>query len=297
MGEARTRDLKATWLATKAAGRFSTRLAGRFASRLWFTPWPVPLGDGARAKQAAWLATTEPITFDVGTHRVAGFTAGTGPTVLLVHGWGETAATLGGFIEPLVRTGHRVVGIDLPGHGKTSYGRTNIFEQTHAIRAVAEQVGGLDAIVAHSMGGYVTSVAIGEGLGAGAIVLIAPASDVDHVMGKFQTLFALPPRAMAGLRADIERRFGGDVWERLNIRSHATRFSAPALIVHDRDDDQIDVTESEALARAWPRARTLYTSGLGHDKPTRDPNVIAGATDFLVEMLRPVEVGLVTADF
>src|SRR5687768_13117485 len=112
-------DLRATWLATKVTGHFSSRLAGRFASRLWFTPWPVPVGERARAKQAGWLAGTQPVTFDVGTHRIAGFSAGEGPAVLLVHGWGERAASLGAFVAPLVGAGFRVVGVDLPGHGET----------------------------------------------------------------------------------------------------------------------------------------------------------------------------------
>lgn len=289
-------DLRATWLATKVAGRVSSRLAGRFAARLWFTPWPVPVGERARAKQAGWLAGTEPVTFDVGTHRIAGFSAGAGPTVLLVHGWGERAASLGAFVAPLVGAGFRVVGIDMPGHGATSRGRTDIFETGRALRSVADQLGGASAIVAHSMGGYVTTTALAEGLHTDAVVLIAPASDVNHVMGKFGALFALPDRAVAGLRAYIGRRFGADVWERLNARKHAARFSTPALIVHDRDDQQIDVSESLELADAWPGARILLTNGLGHDKPTREAEVIEAIAGFLRDVIAPRGAELASVD-
>jgi pimeloyl-ACP methyl ester carboxylesterase len=282
------RELKATWIATRIAGRFSTRLSGAFASRLWFTPWPVPVSERARAKHERWLKDARPTTFRVGGRALTGYVAGDGPTVLLVHGWGETAATMGGFVEPLVRAGFRVVGVDLPGHGAGYGGRTDIFELARTVRTIAERAGGLHGVIAHSMGGYVTTVALSEGLQLDRVVLIAPASDVDHVMTKFEKLFALPPRAVAGLRADIRRRFGSGVWERLNVRKHARRFTTPVLIVHDRDDDQIDVSESEALAAVWPSARTFFTTGLGHDRPTRDPDVIGAATSFLMETT-PVE--------
>ena len=280
-------DFRATLAATRLAGRFSERLGGAFAARLWFTPWKVPLGERALAKQEGWLAATAPVTYRVNGRAVAGFVAGEGPTVLLVHGWGERGAALGAFVTPLVDAGFRVVGVDLPGHGRTSSGRIDIFTISATLRGLADRLGGIDAVIGHSMGGYNAAVAISEGLNVRAAVLLAPASDVGHMMAKFEAAFGLPARATSGLRAHIERRFGDDVWERLDVRSHATGFEVPALIVHDREDPQIDASESEALAAAWPSARTLLTNGLGHDKGTRDPEVIAAVSRFLVENLQP----------
>ena len=227
------------------------------------------------------------MTYRVDGRAIAGFVAGEGPTVLLVHGWGERGAALGAFVDPLVEAGFRVVGIDLPGHGRTSSGRIDIFTLSATLRGLASRLGGVDAVVGHSMGGYNTAVAIHEGLDVRAAVLLAPASDVHHVMAKFETLFGLPSRATTGLRSYIERRFGDDVWERLDVRSHAKRFDVPALIVHDREDPQIDASESEALAAAWPNARTIFTNGLGHDRGTRNPEVIGAVSRFLVENLQP----------
>ena len=290
-------SLKATWLAAKTAGRFSRRLGGAFTSRLWFTPWPVPLSERARAKQAGWIQATEPVSFPVEGREIAGFAAGRGPTVLLVHGWGERAGTLGGFVQPLVDAGFRVVGIDLPGHGATDpRGRqTDILTQTRSLRSVARQLGGIDAVIAHSMGGCVASVALKEGLDVRALVLLAPATNVDHMMDKFAEMFSLPSRSMEGLRASIERRFGVDVWARLDITRLARGFAQPVLIVHDRDDAQIDVSDSEVLAYAWKGSRTLITSGLGHDRITRDRRVIEEATAFLAEVIQHREVELVAA--
>jgi pimeloyl-ACP methyl ester carboxylesterase len=288
-------SLKATWMATQMSGRFSTLAGGWFASRLWFTPWPVPVSERGLAKQAKWLHATEPVLLDSRVGPIAGFTAGTGPAILLVHGWGERAAFLGAFIEPLVDSGYRVIGIDLPGHGDTSSGMTNIFEEANVLKDVADQVGGIQAAVAHSMGGTVTSVAISEGLRLHAVALIAPATNIHHAVQKFGSMFSLPPRAIVGLRRNIERHFGQDVWDRLMIQQLAVDFDVPALIAHDRDDTQIDLTDSKALIAAWPEARSLITSGLGHDRITRDPEVVEAVTASLNESLEPIKSRLVSA--
>jgi pimeloyl-ACP methyl ester carboxylesterase len=285
----------ATWLAMRLTGRYSSRLGGYFAARLWFTPWQVPTSERALARQKLWLAGTDPISFDVDGLVVDGYSAGRGPAVLLVHGWGERGATMGAFIEPLVQAGYRVVGIDLPGHGNTSTGQTNIFEISHTLRGVADHLGGIRALIAHSMGGYCATVALSEGLSPNSVVLISPASDVQHALEKFSFLFRLPPKASRGLRDNIERRLGADVWKRLAGVSLARAFRVPALIVHDRDDPQVDLTDSEALASAWSGARLVTTEGLGHAKIVRDQEVITRVISFMLQRANTSAPDLLTA--
>jgi pimeloyl-ACP methyl ester carboxylesterase len=273
--------LKATWLATQAAGRISTRAAGIFAAHLWFTPWPVPVSERGRAKQAKWLSSTTPISFDVDGKTIHAFSAGEGPTILLVHGWGESAASLGSFIEPFVSSGYRVVGIDMPAHGESTQVETNLFEASSVLRGIAAQLEDVHAVIAHSIGGAVTTIALSEGLEVDRVVLIAPVSNVHHAMETFTFLFQLPPKALSGLRATIERRYGRDVWDRLDSPTLARSVSTPALIIHDSDDPQVGVHDSEILADAWPNAHLVTTEGLGHANLLRDPDVIQHVQEFV----------------
>jgi hypothetical protein len=55
----------------------------------------------------------------------------------------------------------------------------------------------------------------------------------------------------------------------------------PTLIVHDRDDVSTSVTGGAAIAAAWPGACLYVTSGLGHRRLLRDPDVITEAVDFV----------------
>lgn len=275
------RALKAVWLGARLTAPLSRRLAGRFAWHLWFTPWRVGLSDRAEAREAAWLDGTTSFVVPFGRRHLQGFSAGDGPVVLLVHGWGDRASRLGAFIAPLVDAGFRVVGVDFPGHGASAGRRTNAYEMADAVRATADEVGGITGVVAHSMGGVATTMALGAGLEADRVVLLGSAVRLEHAADKFQQLFALPDRVMAGLRDRIEVRFGPDVWSDLATDVIAARLQSPALLFHDRSDAQVDFADGQQLAGAWPGARLVATDGLGHDRLLRDAEVVAQAVQFL----------------
>ena len=275
------RALKASWLGARLAARFSTRLAGFFAWRLWFTPWRVGLSERAAQREAQWLAGTTPLTVGFRGRTLKGFTAGTGPTVLLVHGWGDRGSRLGAFVEPLVEAGFRVVGVDLPAHGDSPGRRTNAYELADAIRASVDEVGGVKGVIAHSMGGVETLLALRDGLVVDRVVFLASAVRLEHATDKFEQMFNLPARALAGLRNAIERRFGPSVWDDLSSDLLAADLDVPALLFHDREDEQVDFADGELLAAAWPGARFVPTQGLGHDRLLRDPEVIRTAVAFL----------------
>jgi pimeloyl-ACP methyl ester carboxylesterase len=273
--------LRATWLLTQATARVSTGLARRPVARLWFTVWRGGQGEAAAQREATWLAGTERLTIPFQGGTLAGFAAGTGPAVLLVHGWGDRATRLGAFIRPLVDAGFRVVGVDLPAHGDSAGHRTNVFELALALRATADAVGGVDAVVAHSLGGAAAVRALGDGLDVRSVALVAPAVRLDHVLNRFESMFGLSPRAVIALRIEIRRRFGGRVWADLAADRTAAALRTPALIVHDRSDPQIDVADAEMLAAAWPTARLIVTEGLGHQRIVRDEQVVSEIVTFL----------------
>ena len=288
----RAKYLQFMWLASRSAARFSTRLSGFFAWQLWFTPWHVPLSDRAREREAGWTASTRPLRIRAGRKTLAAFTAGDGPTVLLVHGWGDRASRMGAFIAPLVDAGFRVVGLDLPAHGDSPGVRTDAYEAAEAIRSAAEQVGPLYAIVAHSMGGAETLMAVAGGVPVQRLVLLAPALRPRHAMDKFTAMFSMPQRAMTGLVKAIERRYGTQVWDDLSSDLNVADLDVPALLFHDRTDPQVDFADGEALHAAWRGSRFVPTEGLAHDRLLRDPTVVAQTVDFLIEGPPRLEVWL-----
>lgn len=276
---------RATWVATRLTGAVSVRLAAPFVGRLWFTPWPVPTPDRVRQRERAWLATADPFEVVLDGRRLVGFTAGRGPTVLLVHGWGERASRLGAFVGPLVERGVRVVAVDLPSHGDSDDGPVAIPDLAVAIAGVARALGGVDAVVAHSIGGPATSIALRDGLDVRAVALLAPAVRLEHAVDTFGRLLRVPPKALLGLRRSIERRFGVGVWEEYAVDGLASTFDVPALIVSDRHDPQVAHEDHELLAEAWPGARLLTTEGLGHTRILHAPDVVEAVVSFVADAI------------
>ena len=273
--------MKASAMAAAILGRCSERLSVLPASLLWFTPWEVPVSDRGRAKQAGWLRDTEPVMFSTPFGRIAGFSAGSGPVVLLVHGWGESAASLGGFVAPLTAAGFRVVGMDLPAHGASSGRRTNILHSGDAITAVAEQVGGVTAVVAHSMGANATLWAIKQGLRVDRAVMLSPNVDFSNALKTFEEMFSLPPKTVRGLKRSIARKFGHNVWSDLRGDVLAIGLEVPGLVFHDPDDPVVPFTGSRDLLLTWRTAQLVEVPGVGHGGITRDPEVIERAVEFV----------------
>ena len=278
------------WAGARTLGRRSSLLGGWLASMLWFTPWPTATTAASAARESAWLAGTTPLSVEAGRWRLHGYSAGHGPTVLLVHGWGDHAARMGGFVAPLVAAGYRVVGLDLPGHGRRGPKATDLPTLAAALTAAGPQLGPIHAIVAHSMGGTVTMFATRDALSPQALVLLAPPVRLEHAVARFGELLDLPDRVLLGLRRRIERRFGRSVWD--DYAADALRLEVPTLVIHDVEDPQVDIDDSRLLVRAWPHAQLVETAGLGHHRILRDPEVVASAVAFVAS---PVAAGGVPA--
>jgi pimeloyl-ACP methyl ester carboxylesterase len=261
-------------------GRFSRSLGGHYAERLWFTPWPTPMGPAAAEREARWLAETEPLKVPFAGRMLDGFTAGSGPAVLLIHGWGEHAARLGAYVRPLRAAGLRAVGVTMPAHGPAAAGTTNVYEMSRAIVAAAATAGGVDAIIAHSMGVTASALALRDGLACRALVALAvPTMRTEDAFTIFGKMLALPPRTAAGLRAAIERRFGPGTWEDV-AAALGRNPGIPALVVHDHNDALVPLDDAQAVANAW--AVPLHTTKeLGHRHILRDPGVVDQVVTFI----------------
>lgn len=275
--------LKAMVLASRFFGRYSSRLAGAIVYRLWFIPWRIPVSERGLQKQARWLEPTQPFTLTTSAGRIAGFTTGDGPLVMLVHGWGERASGLGGFIGPLVDAGFKVVGLDLLAHGDSDGQTTNPIESAAVMSEVADHLGGAHAVIAHSLGANAALWAMKDGFAVKRAVLIAPNVDMAYAIESFEGMFGLPRKAMEGLKRKLERRFGRTIWHDLRGDHLATKITTPGLVFHDPDDPQVPFEGSERLVRAWAGSRLIEAPGLAHAAITRDPSVIERAVAFVAE--------------
>jgi pimeloyl-ACP methyl ester carboxylesterase len=263
-------------LAFRILARVSPRLAAAALERLFFTP-PRPRrsrGDAVLHQGESYHVLSE-------GRRIAAWRWGQGPVVVLLHGWGGRAAQLSAFVAPLVNRGFSVVAFDAPGHGASGRCLSSAPQFAQALRAVAagDPVHG---ILTHSLGAAGTALAIRDGLRVGRVVFLAPPADPPSWVATLAARLGIPSSVVDALRARSERRLRMR-WEDLHLVRLAAGFDASLLVIHDRDDGEVPPEDGHAVAAAWPGARLLETTGLGHNRLLRDPLVIAHAVDFLAE--------------
>ena len=82
------------------------------------------------------------------------------------------------------------------------------------------------------------------------------------------------------MRRNLESRLRIS-WDELHVPTLARGMTAPALIVHDRNDPDVPYTHGEEIAAAWPGAELVTTSGLGHRAILRDREVVRRTVGFL----------------
>jgi pimeloyl-ACP methyl ester carboxylesterase len=226
------------------------------------------------------FASAERADLAVEGRRLAVWRLGRGPVVLFVHGWGSRGARLGSFVAPLTAAGFSVVTFDAPGHGASAGRLSSLPQFIAAIREIGARLGPVEAVVAHSMGGAATTLAMARGLEARRVVFIAPAADPAGYSERFASLLGLPPDVLSRMRRNLERRFGIP-WKEFDVLAAARTMTAPLLVVHDRQDRDVPVADGEAVAAAWTGAQLVVTDGLGHRRIVHDPSVVSRAVEFL----------------
>jgi pimeloyl-ACP methyl ester carboxylesterase len=271
--------------------RAAPSLGARWAEALWFT---VPVTPG-RPERGAGPGRRFQVPVAGGT--VVGEAWGDGPVVYLMHGWGGWRGQLGALVDPLVAAGRRVVAFDAPSHGDSPSGpagprRSTILEFADALAAVVAANGPAHAVVAHSLGATAAAFAMRDGLAVGRAVFVAPMADPLPYTRVFAGRLGFGERVRTRLVRRVERRVG------LPMSAFAVPAMAgtlatppPLLLIHDREDAETGWSDSAAIAEAWPGARLVSTTGLGHRRILRAPAVVAEVVAFTGSSTRSLRLG------
>jgi pimeloyl-ACP methyl ester carboxylesterase len=262
--------------AFRTVGSVAPGVAARWAETIFCRP---PRNE-PRPSEEAFLGTGERLTVRSEDQDLAVWTWGTGPVVVLAHGWGGRAGRFSSIAGGLVEAGFRVVLFDAPAHGASMGRQASLPQFARALREVGAAVGPAYGLVGHSLGGAAVSLAMRQGLAARRAVLLAAPADVFLFSHAFAEHLRIPPRARDVMQQNLATRLRFR-WEELHIPTLAKTLSTPALIIHDVHDADVPYGHGEEIARAWPGAELYTTTGLGHRAILRNPEVIRRTVAFL----------------
>jgi pimeloyl-ACP methyl ester carboxylesterase len=267
----------------RGALRVLSRTAPRVATRIAADLFMKPRRFRTPPREEALLEGAERLRILAGERTVIrAWRWGSGPVVILAHGWEGRGSQMAPFVAPLVAAGRTVIAFDAPGHGTSNGNRSSLPHFAWALRSVAAAVSdnAPDAIIAHSLGCAATTLALREGLTAGRVVFISPPLNPADYTNRFGDILGLEAEIIDRMRMRIEERFLRK-WSDYSLAETARTMTAPLLVIHDRDDQDTLWSEGAALAGAWPGARMMSTEGLGHRRILREPSVIEAAAEFV----------------
>ena len=245
---------------------------------------PLAVRAAARLFRFPMRAETKPKgeRFEVraGRHVVRGGVRGTGPLVILAHGWAGAEQQFDALADALVARGFRVATFSAIGHGASSGRFSSMVEFRDSLRAVASHFGEPHAIVGHSLGGAASALAVSEGLRTQRLVLIAPSAHPRRYLNLFFDWFDFPNALRERVVQHFEKTLGF-AWSRLDVEAFGPQIDVPTLIIHDRDDGEVPWEEGAAAARFIRGAELVTVETLGHRRILRDAGVIQLVANFI----------------
>ncbi|NJO31755.1 MAG: alpha/beta hydrolase [Rhodospirillales bacterium] len=232
-----------------------------------------------RDDDAALLAEMEPFTFGEGAVRKA-WSIGSGPLVVLVHGWGGIGAQMAPLAVALAEAGLQCVLFDALGHGQSADGSIGFDGFGNDTAALCQHLGEKPhALVGHSAGGLgMIAARYRHGLRAQHYVCIAvplfPYVPLETLMGRL----SLQAEQVAPLKPLLARQFDRD-WDALAAGSvFAANPAGRLTLIYDRADERVRHGDADQIAKLWPDAAITKTDGLGHNRILKDPTVLAAIT-------------------
>jgi pimeloyl-ACP methyl ester carboxylesterase len=268
-----TKEVKAARKVFSVIGRMSQRVSASCAAMAFLRPPRSAPRPGERRVLARGT-----VSFVRGSQgRMAVWRWGTGPCVLLVHGWGGHAGRLSRFVPALTAAGFGVAAFDAPAHGTSDGWLASLPDFVEAIGVVASEVAPV-ALIGHSMGAAACALAARGGLDVDATVLVAPFVDPEKYTSRFARYLRLSEAATAGMKQKLQERYRVRFEDLMLLTSPP---SVRTLVVHDRGDWRVPIHDGMAVARTWPRASLLETRGLGHHKILRSALVVEKAVEFI----------------
>jgi len=265
--------------------RYSFRLLGRgfpklmswWALRLWSQTHRF---EPPAREQRLQLRASE-CSLIVSGLEIKAWSWGSGPSVLLVHGWNGRGMQLGRFVDPLLTAGYQVITFDAPGHGQSEGKHTHLLQIRDVILALAKQHGDFHAAIAHSFGVAALSAAMKNGLHITNAVAISSPGGLSNLIGRYCASMRIPDATEQYLRQRLRLRLGATLWEQFAHSYPLDTGMERSLIIHDKDDEWVDWQESEQLSQCWPNAELVITEGLGHQRLLRDPKIARQIIQFI----------------
>lgn len=195
--------------------------------------------------------------------KLPGWKTGSGPRVLLIHGWEGASGDLSCVAGALNAAGLQTISFDFPAHGDAAGQIAHLPIMIDATLAAVEAYGPFYAVVGHGAGAAAVTIAMERNRFAERVVLISPpARYLSLAIEAARSAGLSEPGIELLMRHLVD--FGCDPYGVDAANAAVSLSGVPALILHSRDDLVVSIDDGRELGAAWPAARLVELDGLGH---------------------------------
>jgi pimeloyl-ACP methyl ester carboxylesterase len=201
--------------------------------------------------------------------------------VLLCHGWEGYAFNFALLIRLALDAGMEVHAFDHLAHGGSSGRKGGLPIALDTLCAVAKNIGPVDAVVGHSLGGGATAwAAANNAITAKRFVLLAPFFDTYHLTKMWGAAHLLDADGIdllrEGLHAQSDKTFDDFLPAAL-----APKIRHPMLIIHDETDRMTRHQDSAAMVKESASVSLKTVKRLGHIGLLADQSCMEAVVKFI----------------
>ncbi len=186
--------------------------------------------------------------------------------VFLVHGWEGQAGNLSGLVNLLLQKNYQVMAFDAPSHGKSSKGKTNMFEFTEFVSIMFKKYQP-DVIISHSLGSVTTAGVLrrNKDIHIKQWILVTAPYNFKDTIKDVSDFFGVTHRTVNKLIKMVEKDAGESI-EMLNMKEYCGNLKnvSEALIVHSKKDKVLPIDLAHKVHKDFPQSELIELEDLGH---------------------------------
>ena len=191
---------------------------------------------------------------------------GTGPTLLLMHGWESNTFRWRNFIPRLQKENYNIIAMDAPAHGNSSGAILNVPLYTSCAQKVINTYNP-QFIIGHSIGGmtllYNLYKHAKHNEKVHKVVTLGSPSELSDFMRQYKNILGLNGRMMQLLEDYFINTFGFRFAE-FSSSKFVKDITKKGLLIHDELDVIAPYWSSEQVHANWKGSKLVTTKGLGH---------------------------------
>lgn len=191
---------------------------------------------------------------------------GSGPTILLMHGWESNTFRWRALIPILQKVNYNIIAMDAPAHGYSSGTKFNVpLYSACAQQVINEYKPSL--VIGHSLGGmtliYNLFKYTKENTLITKVVTLGSPSELSDFMKQYKNILGLTNRMMHYLELHFMAKFGFRFAE-FSTSKFVKNIDKKGLLIHDKLDKIAPYWSSEQVHANWKNSSLISTTGLGH---------------------------------